>query len=93
MKSEIANKLHKLYMIAFGQFSDMSKASGYTLKALAKGENYSGKVLRRGTPGAFGWVMRPSRGAKTDRRGCAVGGNSRDRRFARRHPQHFTTVQ
>lgn len=36
--------------------------------------------------------LRPSESAKTDRVGYPCGGNSRQRRFARRHPQHFTKV-
>lgn len=86
-------KLHKLYDIAFGALRTRARLMGVTLKRIAQAEDYSGKVLRRGTHGAFGFKWRPSKSAKTDRRGCEVGGNARDRRFARRHPQHFSDAK
>lgn len=86
------SKLHRLYDTAFGQLRERAKALGITLKAAAQSENYSGKVLRRGTPGAFGFILKPAKSAKTDRRGCNAPGNARQRRFARRHPQHFSPV-
>lgn len=84
--------LHYLYDVAFGALRHKAQMLGATLKAIAQNENYSGKVLRRGTPGAFGYDLRPRMSAKTDRAGYPCGGNSRQRRFARRHPQHFTKV-
>jgi hypothetical protein len=90
------NKIHKLYDVAFGALRNQARLLGQTLKALAQANEYSGKVLRRGTPGAFGnqggyfvapW---PDRTARIKRYSCA--GNSRDRRFMRRHPHHFAPV-
>lgn len=86
------HKIHKLYNTAFRALRAKAKMLGISIRNLAKIENYSGKVLRRGTPGALGVDLRPRKSAKTDRRGCKVPGNSRNRRFARRHPQHFTPV-
>lgn len=83
---------HKLYTIAFGGFAERARALGVSIRQLVKASDYSGKVLRRGTPGAFGYDLRPAKSAKTDRRGYPSGGNARDRRFARRHPQHFCPV-
>ena len=88
MKARSGRTLHSLYLAAFGGFRERAKLLNLTLKAVAKANGYSGKVLRRGTPGAFGFKAKPKRTAKTDRRGCNAPGNSRDRRFARRHPNH-----
>lgn len=87
-----AKKLHQLYDIAFGHLRERARQLGCTLKAMAQADEYKGKVLRRGTPGAFGFDLRPPKCAKTNRRGCWTAGNSRDRRFARRHPNHFAPV-
>ena len=88
--------VHRLYQVAFGRLlSDKSRTLGKTLKAIAQANEYSGKVLRRGTPGAFGFVApRPTKGAARGWRGRSLHapGNSRDRRFARRHRQHFEPV-
>src|ERR1043166_5622129 len=83
-----ASTLHKLYHVAFGQFGPQAKALGLSVRQLIRKAGYSsnGKVLRRGTHGAFGFDLRPKKSAKTDRRGCNAPGNARDRRFARRHP-------
>lgn len=87
-----ARTLHGLYEVALGQFRDKARELGVSLKEIAKLNDYSGKVLRRGTPGAFGFDLRPRQSAKSDRRGFNAAGNSRDRRFARRHPNHFSNV-
>jgi hypothetical protein len=83
------SSIHKLYTVAFGAFTNKARELGVTLKQLVKQSDYSGKVLRRGTPGAFGYDLRPKKSAKTNRIGYKVAGNSRDRRFALRHPHHF----
>lgn len=89
-------RLHRLYDVAFGAMREKARQLGVTLKSMAQSQEYAGKVLRRGTPGAYGnqgglfvapW---PDRTARTKRFTCA--GNSRQRRFARRHPQHFSPV-
>lgn len=97
MKTKTTLRLHKLYEVTFGALRQQADLLGTTLKALAQHNNYSGKVLRRGTPGAYGnpgwfpYAPWPVRTARTPRRfNCA--GNSRDRRFFRRHPQHFSNV-
>ena len=92
MKPGTARKIHDLYVTAFGGFADQAKALGVSIRKLVKESNYVGKVLRRGTPGAFGHDLSPAKSAKTDRRGCNAPGNARDRRFARRHPNHFCPV-
>lgn len=83
---------YKLYMVAFSGWTEKARALGVTIRQLIKANNYSGKILRRGVAGAFGFDLRPIKSAKTNRRGCNAPGNSRDRRFARRHPQHFNKV-
>jgi hypothetical protein len=85
-------KLNDLYEQAFGSLREKARLLGITLKQLAQSQEYSGKVLRRGTPGAFGFDLRPRKSAKTDRAGYPCGGNSRQRRFARRHQSHFVKV-
>lgn len=88
-----ASTVHKLYWTAFQHCREQARLLGVSLRNFVKTQTgYSGKVLRRGTPGAFGYNLRPSRSAKTDRRGYNAPGNSRNRRFARRHPQHFCSV-
>ena len=50
--------IHGLYIVAFGHLREMARQLRVTLKAVAQDQGYSGKVLRRGTPGAFGWLGR-----------------------------------
>jgi hypothetical protein len=89
------SRIHLLYDMAFAMWRVKAKQLGVTLKAIAQDKGYSGKVLRRGTPGAFGFDLRPRQhrervglwGRSTEFR-TKVPGNARQRRFARRHPQH-----
>ncbi len=92
MKNKIAFKIHKLYETAFGGLREAARHAGVTIKALLTQDPTTGKILRRGTPGAFGHDLRPTCGAKTTRQGLRFPGNSRQRRFMRRHPQHSTSV-
>lgn len=85
--------LHKLYEVAFGELRNAARAAGMSIKKFMTSDHDSveGKVLRRGTPGAFG-ATPPRQGLRsfwTKKRNLGVAGNARQRRFARRHPQHF----
>jgi hypothetical protein len=84
---------HKLYMIAFERLRELAKIYRTTIGKIAQIRKVGGKPLRRGTPGAFGFDVRPLRSARSNRRGFNVAGNSRDRRFAKRHSHHFAVAQ
>jgi CRISPR/Cas system CSM-associated protein Csm4 (group 5 of RAMP superfamily) len=58
-KMKTPKTIHQLYLIAFEEVRDKARMLGVTLKAIVKSQDYSGKILRRGTPGAFGWVPKP----------------------------------
>jgi len=89
--------LHQLYLNATALLRSKAATLGLSIRQYRQSTDgvTTGKRYRNGAPGAFGPVApRPTKTARVDReKGQNPPGNARNRRFARRHPHHFSSVK